>query len=195
MCDTRDTVFLMTALACDPTQLISLARSGNLDALDRLTRCQGDRLLQVGRRYCRTEEEAQDAVQDAMVSAATHMADFRGDGPIEGWVAQMVSRACGRMRRGRKNDASLHVVDVDLWSEDDSPEVLAGRSMVAEALGAALLEVPPVDRAILLLAEAEGFTGPEIAERLDMTPTNVRARLSRVRRRVRQRLEERLGEP
>ncbi len=174
---------------CDPDKLATLARSGDLAALDVLTRCQGDRLLALGRRHCRTEDDARDAVQDALVSAATQLPAFRGEGGVDAWVIRMVARACGRMRRGRKNDSALHGVDVDVASEDDSPEVQAGRARIAEALGKALLELEPMDRAIVLLAEAEGMTGPEIAERVGLAATAVRARLSRARKRMRAHLE------
>ena len=163
-------------------------RAGDLAALDRLTRCQGERLLAVGRRYCRSEEDARDAVQDALVAAGQQLAHFRGEGSAEGWVIRMVARACGRMRRGRRNDPALHVHDVELPAQDDDPETLAGRALLAEALGAALLELPAKDRAVLLLAEAEGWTGPEIAAELGVTPNAVRSRLSRARRLVRERL-------
>lgn len=179
----------MSSFSCDRSEMSALALRGDLAALDALTRCQGQRLLSVGRRYCRSEEEARDAVQDAMVNAADHLGDFEGSGPLEGWVLKMVARACGRMRRGRKNDPGLHAVELDLASADDSPEVLAGRARMAAALGEALLEVPALDRAVLLLAEAEDLTGPEIAAELGLSAEAVRARLSRVRRKVRARME------
>lgn len=171
---------------CDPSRIAALARSGDMAALDELTRCQGERLLAVGRRYCRSDQEAQDAVQDALVSAAAHLADYRSEGPLEGWVVRMVARACGRMRRGRKNDPGLHA-DVELESADD-PELGAERLRLAERIGEALLELGPVDRAVLLLAEAEGFSGPEIAEQIGASPESVRQRLSRARKKVRERL-------
>lgn len=178
--------------SCDPGELARLARSGDIAALDHLTRCQGQRLLAVGRRQCGREEDAVDAVQDALVSAATHLTDWRGDGPIEGWVTRMVARACSRLRRGRKHDPSLHSTDVDVATTGDDPETAAGRARIAAALGDALLGLEPMDRAVLLLAEAEGWTGPEIAAEVGSTPDAVRARLTRVRRKVREALEGRV---
>lgn len=175
-------------LHCDPAEISALMRAGDMAGLDQLTRCQGERLLAVGRRYCRDEQDARDAVQDALVAASTHLAEFRGDGSAEGWVARMVARACGRIRRGRRNDPSLHVRDVEEVATEENPELLAGRAHIAEALGAALLALPPKDRAVLLLAEAEGWTGPEIAAELGVTANAVRTRLSRARREVRDRL-------
>jgi len=175
---------------CDSAELVRLAKAGDVGALDRLTRCQGERLLQIGRRHCRSEQDAQDAVQDALVSAVTHLGSFRGDGSVEGWVVRMVARACGRMRRGRKNDPSLHQVDADPADPERSPEADAGRAEIAGALGEAMLELAPIDRAVLLLAEAEGMTGPEIAERTGLSAVAVRAKLTRARRRIRERLAD-----
>lgn len=164
-------------------------RAGDIAGLEQLTRCQGERLLAVGRRYCRDEQDARDAVQDALVSASTHLADFRGEGSAEGWVLRMVARACGRMRRGRRNDPALHGGDLDTVAGEDDPESLAGRARIAEALGTALLSLTAKDRAVLLLAEAEGWTGPEIAAELGLTANAVRTRLSRARKAMRAQLE------
>jgi RNA polymerase sigma-70 factor (ECF subfamily) len=176
-------------LRCDPAELAALFRAGDVAALDRLTRCQGERLLAVGRRYCRNEQDAQDAVQDALLSAGRHLSDFRGEGSPEGWVLRMVARACGRMRRGRRHDPALHERDRETADPEADPERSAARAALAEALGEALLELSPTDRAILLLSEAEGWTGPEIAAELHLSPVAVRSRLSRARARLRARLE------
>jgi RNA polymerase sigma-70 factor (ECF subfamily) len=180
-------------VACDPSRLAVLARSGDLAALDALTRCQGERLLAIGRQHCRDEEEARDAVQEALLAAVQHLDSYRGEGPLEGWVIRMVARFCGRARRGRKNDPRLHDRDVELISEALGPEEAAHLARMSGALGDALLRLNPMDRAVLLLAEADGWTGPHIASQIGATPEAVRARLTRARRRVRGALEERLG--
>jgi RNA polymerase sigma-70 factor (ECF subfamily) len=173
---------------CDPRELIRLARANDPQALDRATRCHGERLLAVGRRYCRTSDEAHDAVQDALLAAGEHLDQFRGEGSVEGWLVRMVTHACSRMRRGRKNAPALHDTEVVLASAAEGPEALVGRGEVAIALGRALTALAPRDRTILLLAETEDWTAPEIAERLAMSPGAVRTRLSRARARVRQEL-------
>jgi RNA polymerase sigma-70 factor (ECF subfamily) len=186
----RRTVERAGPTVCDPEVLAARMRAGDLASLEQLTRCQGERLLAVGRRYCRDEEDARDAVQDALLLAGTHLGDYRGEGSAEGWVTRMVARACARMRRGRRNDPSIHVDATALAaSEEHDPELLAGRARVATALGAALLTLTPLDRAVLLLAEAEGWTAPEIAAEVGVSAGAVRTRLSRARRAVRAQLE------
>lgn len=175
---------------CDPHDLVRMVKNGELEALDRITRCYGERLLAVGRRQCRDDSKAEDAVQDALLSAGQHLRDFRGDGSLEGWLIRMVTNACRHMQRGRKNDPSLHsdVADTSPPSIDDSPETTAVRSEMAAALGDALLRLQPRDRALLLLADAEGWRATELAEGLGMTPENVRTRMSRARKRLREEL-------
>jgi RNA polymerase sigma factor (sigma-70 family) len=174
---------------CDGNELVGLVQAGDIEALDRITRCFGDRLLAVARQRCRNEEDAQDAVQDTLLSAGRHLTSFRGDGSLEGWLVRMVANACFRMRRGRKNDPSLHTTEAPLTAAGESPEQATLRGEVGDALEQVLLELPALDRAILILAEGEGWTGPEIAREMDMTPGAVRTRLTRIRQRLRLHLE------
>ncbi len=175
---------------CDPEVLVALVRAGRRDALERMTRCYGARLIAVGRRQCGDADKARDAVQDALVSAAEHLTDFRGDGSLEGWLSTMVTRACRRMQRGRKNDPALHT---ELTPQTDGsvfppPDQLAAQARLAAALDAALLTLPAGDRAMVLLADVNGWRAPEIAEAMQMTPGQVRTRLSRARARLRDEL-------
>jgi RNA polymerase sigma-70 factor (ECF subfamily) len=176
--------------SCDPDRLLLLLRAGDIAALDQLGRCQGERLLAFGRRRCRNPEEAEDAVSEAMLAAGQHLQDFRGEGSPEGWILRMVARACSRFRRGARNDPSRHVplIDLDLATLSPNPEQAAAQAQIAEALGDALLRLPPADRALLLLSDGEGWKGPELAEKLELSPVAVRSRLSRARARLRKEL-------
>lgn len=173
---------------CDSDELVALLRSGDPQVLDRVTRCYGDQLLAAARRTCRREEDAQDAVQDAALGAWKYGPGFRGEGRVDRWLVRLVATACNRMRRGMKNDTARHTSEVELADDDASPEVLAARAELAAVLGVALSELPARDRGILILADAQGWTGPEIAAALDMTPGAVRTRLSRTHRALRERL-------
>ena len=174
---------------CDAEEIVSLLQSGDIEALDRMTRCYGDRLLSAARRHCESEHQAADAVQDAMLGAWRYGKGFRGEGRVDRWLVRLVATACTRMRRGLKNDRRRHVSDVDLVNDDASPEVLAARSQLAEVLGEAINELPTRDRAILILSDAQGYKAPEIAEKLGMTAGAVRTRLSRTHALLRERLE------
>jgi len=180
---------------CDPAMLLELVQRGDANALDRLTRCYGERLIQVGRRQCRNDASAQDAVQDALEAAATHLGDFRGEGSLEGWLSRMVTNACRRMQRGRKANPSLHTEIGEEHAEPaSSPEELASNQRLGEQLVDALQTLSAEDRAIVLLAEVNGWKGPEIAESMGLTPGQVRTRLSRSRAKLREQLAEQWGD-
>lgn len=169
---------------CDPKVIVSLLREGDIAALDRITRCYGDRLVRFGRRRC--ADKGEDAVQDALLSANEHLRDYRGEGSVEGWLLSMVANACSRMQRGRKNARGLHVpIETFEAPSGDDPEAWALRNQYVEMLVEALEVLPPADRAMIMLSDGEGWKGPEIAQHLGMTPAAVRTRLSRARKKLR----------
>jgi RNA polymerase sigma-70 factor (ECF subfamily) len=169
---------------CSADELARLAREGDLCVLDHLTRCYGERLFAIGRRHCRSLEDAEDAVQEALLSAGKKLESWRGDAPLEAWVGRMVANACHKLTRGRKNDPTLHTTEAEVEG-GPSPELEARRAELATTLGEALLGLDPRDRVIVLLAETEDWTGPQIAEKMGMTPAAVRQRLSRARTKMR----------
>jgi RNA polymerase sigma-70 factor (ECF subfamily) len=170
----------MTPADCSPERLMQLVRSGSDQALDQITRCYSARLIEAGRRHCRTSVEAEDAVQDALMSAAQNLPTLRDDQSLERWLVKVVASACRRISRGHKNDGARHDSEVELSGLGDPEEDLARREL-ARLLDGALLSLAAKDRSILLLAELEDFSAAEIARELGMTDGAVRTRLSRLR--------------
>jgi RNA polymerase sigma-70 factor, ECF subfamily len=174
---------------CSPERLMQLVREhrGQRQALDQITRCYSERLLEAGRRHCRTGSEAEDAVQDALLTAAEHLTELRDDSKLEGWLVKVVASACRRIGRGRKNDAGRHDTDAEpaetSHSEQD-PEAELARRELGQLLERELLTFAPRDRSILLLAELEDFSAAEIGAELEMTEGAVRTQLSRLRNRM-----------
>lgn len=165
--------------------------AGDVDALDALARAYGPRLLAVARRCCRSPDDAEDAVQQALVSASSSMRGYRGDGSPAAWLSTLVARACFRMNRAVHQDPARTVhedVDVPCAACADA-EDLAARREIGDRIGAALMTLPRVDRLAFLLA-AEGASSDEIAARFGTTSDAVRSRLKRARKRLRALLSE-----
>lgn len=171
---------------CDPERLIELVRRAEPGALEEVTRCYGERLLAAGKRHCRTSTEAEDAVQDTLLFAVQGLESFRGEGSLEGFLARTVARACRRLSRGQKNDPAAHDAEVELPAAQASPEAQAAEAELGAALNRLLLELEPRDRAVLLLAELDGYTAPEIGGQLGLSAGAVRTRLTRCRQRLRE---------
>jgi len=164
---------------------MQLVREDSPEALDQITRCYSQRLFEAGRRHCRTSAEAEDAVQDALVTAAEHLSELRDDSKLEGWLIRVVASACRRLGRGRKNDDRLHDAGAELaFERDTDPEAEAARRELGRLLERELLALSPRDRSILLLAELEDFSAAEIGAELSMSEGAVRTQLSRLRGRM-----------
>lgn len=181
-------------LDCSPERLARLLREGDPAALDSITRCYSERLLAAGRRHCRTFDEAEDAVQDALTTVASDGRQFRGEGSLDGWLVRIVANACRRLSRGQKNNPAIHDDLVVLDDRAPSPETETARQEIRDLLDVALLELDPHDRVILLLSEVEEWTAPEIAEEVGLSAGAVRTRLTRLRARLRDALDPNLME-
>lgn len=172
---------------------MGLVRAGSSEALDQITRCYSEKLLQAGRRHCRTSSEAEDAVQDALLTAQQGIGALRNDAALEGWLVRVVASACRRLGRGRKNAPHLHDSDADAPALATSdPEQDAARRQLAETLDQLLLSLEPQDRSLLLLSELEEFSAAEIGAQLGLSAGAVRTRLSRLRARLAPELSRRL---
>ena len=176
-------------------ELQRLMHAGDAAALDQLARACGPRLLAVARRCCRSPHDAEDAVQQALVSASSSMQGYRGDGSPIAWLSTLVARSCFRMNRAAHNDPArtVHTEDVDGWSCADcaDPAQQAERRElereIGDALGAALMTLSRTDRIAFLLA-AEGWSSDAIARHFSLTSDAVRSRLKRARKILRERL-------
>ncbi len=175
---------------------MQLVRQGSQGALDQITRCYSQRLLAAGRRHCRSAAEAEDAVQDALISAAGTLPTLRNDESLPGFLVKVVASACRRIGRGQKNATALHD-SLDAAPEPSvagDPEQDAERRELAALLERSLLELSAKDRSIVLLAELEDFSAAEIGAELGMSEGAVRTRLSRLRARLAEALQKSSGD-
>ena len=147
--------------------------AGDTEAFGELFRRHRDRLWAVALRTVCDQEEAADALQDAMLSAFRRAADFRGESAVTTWLHRIVVNAClDRLRRRASRPA--------MTGEDDVLAALApprpdGVELTAARLdvNAALRELPPPQRAALVLVDMLGYSVAEAAEILDISPGTV----------------------
>jgi len=122
-------------------------------------------------------QEAEDAVQDALIAAWS--TDALPTGDVGAWLrAIAVRKALDGRRRSRR------LAEDPLPTEDAGPahprDALAG-----VALDRAFRELSPADRAVLVLVEVEGLSMAEAARGLGTTTMAVKWRAVRARRRLR----------
>jgi len=132
-------------------------------------------------------EAAEDVAQDAMLLAYRHRADFRGDSHYRTWLYRIaVTTAFGYLRRSKRS-REHHATDAFLHDTEDparSPEVLLGDLEIAAAEVAALDQLAPKYRDVVVLRTE--LTEAATAARLGITVANVKVRAHRARQRLRE---------
>ena len=171
----------------DVASLVTLARGGDTGAADRLVRLHLGAAYAVALAVTRDPRDAEDVVQDAMISALEHLADCRPAG-FSGWLLQIVrNRARNHRRYLRVRTAAPLDVAVGA-SSGDNPARDAERAELRERLLAAIGTLGETQRQVVLLHDLEGWKHREIAESLGMPEGTVRHHLFHARRALRAQL-------
>jgi RNA polymerase sigma-70 factor, ECF subfamily len=162
----------------DDTALLRAHASGDRAAFGELVRRHRDRLWAVSLRTLGDREEAADALQDALLSAYRAADRFRGDSAVTTWLHRIVVNAClDRMRRrSARPTVPLPETDTHVAPAPDHDTKLA----VEEALA----QLPPEQRAALVLVDLQGYQVSEAAAMLDVAEGTVKSRCARGRARL-----------
>ncbi|TPW71676.1 RNA polymerase sigma factor [Schumannella sp. 10F1B-5-1] len=139
-------------------------------------------------RLTRSGADADDAVQDALITAWDKLPELRDPRQVRGWLATIVARkATDRIRARRVAD---DIDDHEPAATASGPEERAELSQQMRELTAALDELPDEVRITWTLREVSGASYDEIAARLDVPVSTVRGRLARARAHLLERMME-----
>ncbi len=128
---------------------------------------------------------AEDAVQEAFLRAFRALDRYRPQSSFRAWVRTIAIRCAIDLVRRRRPESPLPDTQASPGNEETRHED-------SDLLHAALAQLSPLDREIMLAREIEGAPDREIAERFDITVPAVRVRMHRARKKLRARfLEER----
>ena len=155
-----------------------------------------DQLYRAARRYTRTHADAEDLVQDTMVSAYVGFPRFRDGSNIRAWLFTIMNHTwISTYRAAQRRPAEMLSGDVSesLISAGAQHSSAGGSSAELEALALmgddevrqALQKLPEPQRMAVYYADVEGFRYKEIAEILDIPLGSVMSRIHRGRRNMR----------
>ncbi|WP_435279628.1 RNA polymerase sigma factor [Streptomyces sp. 1222.5] len=127
-------------------------------------------------------QDAEEAVQDALVSAWRRLPDYRHDAEFRTWIYRITVNRCLTMRRRGRPAIPLDAVP-ELATDDgwDSPARAAEQKAAAAALACALGELDDGQRLCWVLRELQGLSYKEIAHVTHTSEPTVRGRLFRAR--------------
>ncbi|MBW2261231.1 MAG: sigma-70 family RNA polymerase sigma factor [Deltaproteobacteria bacterium] len=180
----------------DETTLVLRARAGDDDAFEALVNAYSRRIIG----YCYkmgARAGAQDLAQEIFIKLYLALPGFDSSKPLTPFLFRIAHNHCiDALRRKRVPTVSLVRDDPDAaaGSEVDhpdcrpTPEELAQRTEIMEAVDQALASLPDAYRSALVLRHVEGLTYEEISETLGLPMGTVKARIHRGREKLQQKL-------
>jgi RNA polymerase sigma-70 factor (ECF subfamily) len=188
-------------------ELLEALRAQSPDAPERLVETYGDRVYRLTYRITGSNEDAEEATQDALWTAARKIDSFKGESQFGSWLYRIAANAAYQKLRARRaktreialddvlpafDSEGLHFEPMDDWTPrvDDNAANGELRAVLEKAIG----ELPPDYRTALVMHDVEGMPNPDIAETLGISLPAVKSRVHRSRLFVRKKLAEYLAE-
>lgn len=147
--------------------------------------------FRVALRRLRNVEDAEDAVQDALLSAYKHIGQFEGRSRLSTWLTSIVTNTAGMKLR---QHLRYETVSLDQNQENDgatfanklkdarpNPETLYAQTEMNETLRQALAQLTPKLRDAIQIRSLDGFSTRDAANALGISTTALKSRLSRAR--------------
>jgi len=184
---------LLTSSFTGEAELIAGVKSGDAAAFEHLVKVHGGQMLSVARRFMRCEQDANDALQDALICVFRKADSFEETSRLSTWLHRITVNAClmklrSERRRQEVNIDELlptfdetghHTRHVTEWNDD--PASHAQASELRRQVRSCIDHLPEAYRTVLLLRDIEEMDTDEVAELLGITVNCVKTRLHRAR--------------
>jgi|HubBroStandDraft_1064217.scaffolds.fasta_scaffold308472_1 RNA polymerase sigma-70 factor, ECF subfamily len=187
-------------------KMVQRARRGDLDAMTELFAAHRRRLFHTAFSLLRNEEDAEDALQDAMLSAYTSLHSFQGRSQFSSWLTRIVINAS--LRRRQKNGRRLEVPLEDFAGAEDeapavpqiadpgpSPERLCSAAELRELINDKLGCLTPRYRLAIELCDVHEMRTAEAARAAGIHINALKSRVSRARKQLADRLSKAMQTP
>ncbi|NJS36622.1 MAG: sigma-70 family RNA polymerase sigma factor [Brachymonas sp.] len=198
-----------SGLQPDPDQaLVELARAGGREgerAFELLFIKYRKKLERMISRMVRDEGAMQDVVQESFIKAWRAMAGFRGESQFYTWLYRIAINTAKKHLVAAKRNPIINESSLSSGNEDDAegipegllhsmgeadtPEAAFAAQEIAQAVNAALEDLPEELRRALVLREMEGLSYEDISEAMDCPIGTVRSRIFRAREAISARIK------
>jgi RNA polymerase sigma-70 factor (ECF subfamily) len=172
-------------------KLVASAKSGEREAFGELCDRHAEKLFRVTHRITRNREDAEDAVQDAFLSAFVHLGDFDERARFSTWLTRIaINAALGKLRKKR----GMRELSMDEPSAADesqphfevpdtapNPEETFHRNERKEIVMAALERLRPRARKVVEFNQLQERSMDETARMLGISTAAVKARMFHAR--------------
>ena len=188
-------------------ELLSRLQSGDERALSDLADTYGTKIYQLAFRYLRNKEDAEEVTQDVLFKVYRKVGSFRGDAALSSWIYRITfNAAMSRLRtaqyqRSQEDDRLMAADDTDSskpvrpevadWTDMADERVL--RSQLRRRVFSAILALPAIYRAPVMLRDIQGMSTEEASAMLRVKDQTLKSRLHRGRLILRKQLADFAG--
>ena len=188
-------------------ELLDRLQTGDERAIVELADRYGTKIYQLAFRYLRNKEDAEEVTQDVLLKVYRKVGAFRGDAALSSWIYRITfNAAMSRLRTARyqrsqdedRQAASLDGEHVDVarlevadWSDMADERVM--RSELRRRVMRAILALPAIYRAPVVLRDLHGMSTEEASAMLKVKDQTLKSRLHRGRLILRKQLADFAG--
>jgi RNA polymerase sigma-70 factor (ECF subfamily) len=184
-------------------QLIERGLNGDARALDALFARNTRALYQTALRLLGNPEDAEEALQEGLLSAYRNLPRFEKRSQFSTWLTRIVINAALMRRRSKRARPAVSLDDfvsegelplAERFADDGpNPEQLYAGTELVDRMNKKLAEISPLLRKAFWLREIEGLSAEEAAQVLGVSRNTLKARLWRARQELAARLGLTLG--
>jgi RNA polymerase sigma-70 factor (ECF subfamily) len=146
------------------------------------------RLYRICKGYLRDEAEIEDVMQDTYINAFQHLSSFAGRSQFSTWIIRIAINEClQRLKRIHRMDSlDTHEENSKVMNiQHIDPEKQTLNRELKELLESAISQLPEKYRSIFIMREVEKMSTEETSAVLDLTESNVKVRLNRAKKLLR----------
>jgi RNA polymerase sigma-70 factor, ECF subfamily len=198
----EDVVHLLETSEDADAELVAQSQCGNLDAFEELVRRHSQLIYRALIAILGDPADAQDAMQETLLSAFKHIGGFQGRSKFSTWLVSIARNAALQQLRGRRSTESLDQNDTEddcafrprqIAAWQDNPEQSHSRAEMRQLVEKGLLQLPAKYRVIVMLRDIEQLSTDDVARQLGLSVPAVKTRLLRGRLMLREWLSPHLA--
>jgi RNA polymerase sigma-70 factor, ECF subfamily len=175
--------------------LVTRMRGGDADAVAELSARYGARIHQLAMRYVKNWEDAEEVAQDVLLKVSRKIDAFRGDSALSSWIYRITfNSAMSRLRTAkhqRSQTEDPQATAGERWEAPSTPREPADwsdmaddrvfRSQLRRRVFRAILALPAIYRAPVMLRDVQGMSTEEASALLRVKDQTLKSRLHRGR--------------
>src|SRR6266487_414803 len=179
------------------TELISRIRQGETGLFEILIRRNNPFVYKVGMSYGYKHEVVEDLMQETFIAVYLNLEKFEGRSSFKTWIIRIMLNQCYQkaqklsFRNEKTNNTIVNEKTIPMFESNRSTDTYKSvlNKELSYIIGNALVAIPMEYRMVFSLRELNGMSTAETAETLDISETNVKARLNRAKHMLREKLE------